>query len=441
MLNLIALSMFTWLNIWGQPKPELQPLELFPWHDSAIFNIPLLEPDLRTKNIVQAYLKNLDLQNIDNSRQGIWIQSGWNALARNQGTKLLPAASLTKIATTLAALDKWGARHQFATNIYSTGEFNNGVITGDLIVEGSGDPLFVWEEAIALGNTLHQLGLKSIQGNLLVTDKFYMNYQDNSKNTGELLKEGFDSKLWQSEITRQYLQMPAGTLQPQIAIAGEVKVIKDIPANTKLLVTHQSLPLAEILRQMNIYSNNKMAQMLADLLGGAKEIAKFSAQIADFPSEEIELVNGSGLGEENRISPRAVCQMLITIDKLLQNGSLSATDLFPTAGRDIDIVGTLQDRGLPTGTTIKTGTLNNVSALAGVIPLNNKSGVMDLPGDKIYFSVINYGSQVKYFRQQQDILINELVQTRQLIPNNFNLARVNNWYLGDPKRNKLNTID
>ena len=427
MLNLIALSMFTWLNIWGQPKPELQPLELFPWHDSAIFNIPLLEPDLRTKNIVQAYLKNLDLQNIDNSRQGIWIQSGWNALARNQGTKLLPAASLTKIATTLAALDKWGARHQFATNIYSTGEFNNGVITGDLIVEGSGDPLFVWEEAIALGNTLHQLGLKSIQGNLLVTDKFYMNYQDNSKNTGELLKEGFDSKLWQSEITRQYLQMPAGTLQPQIAIAGEVKVIKDIPANTKLLVTHQSLPLAEILRQMNIYSNNKMAQMLADLLGGAKEIAKFSAQIADFPSEEIELVNGSGLGEENRISPRAVCQMLITIDKLLQNGSLSATDLFPTAGRDL--VGTVQSRGLPLGTSVKTGTLDNVSALAGVIPTKDRGNV--------YFSIINYGRQYEYFRQQQDWLLNELVQKWESVPNDFSLTD-KNWSLGDSSRNKIN---
>jgi serine-type D-Ala-D-Ala carboxypeptidase/endopeptidase (penicillin-binding protein 4) len=140
---------------------------------------------------------------------------------------------------------------------------------------------------------------------------------------------------------------------------------------------------------------------------------------------EIQLNNGSGLGEENRISPHAVCQMLIAINKLLQN-SLSISDLFPTAGKDV--VGTVRDRSLPPGTTIKTGTLDNVSALAGVIPTSDYRG-------QIYFSIINYGRQVEYFRQQQDQLLNELVLAGQIVPHNFNLAQENNWYLGDPRRN------
>jgi len=345
-------------------------------------------------------LQNLAERGFKSDRQGIWVQSGWDVSGSNLGKTSLPAASLTKIATTLAALNKWGAKHQFPTNIYFTGDINNGVVTGDLIVRGNGDPLFVWEEAIALGNALNQLGIKQIQGNILVSDRFYMNFKDDSLEAGKLLQQALDRDRWQSAVTQQYLQMPPGTKQPEIKIAGQVKSVTQIPTEAQLLIRHRSLPLAEILRQMNIYSNNKMAQMLADLVGGADRVAETSAEIAGFPTTEIQLINGSGLGEENRISSRAVCQMLMALDRLLQPYSYSATDLFPTAGRDL--VGTVQGRGLPTGTTIKTGTLDNVSALAGVIPTGDR--------ENVYFSITNYGRSAEYQRQQQDRLHNELVQ-------------------------------
>ena len=433
MLDLIASSMFAWLNTWQKPENKLQPLELFPWHDTAIFELPPQKQDSIAENIVQTYLQDLSKRGINSDRQGIWIQSGWHSFANERGKTPLPAASLTKTATTLAALGKWGAEHQFATKIHVTEAIEDGIVRGDLIIEGDGDPLFVWEEAIALGNTLNQLGIREIEGNLLVTDKFYMNYQDRPQSAGKLLKQSFDKTLWQSEITRQYLQMPVGTPQPRIAIAGQVKLVPDLPATAKLLVTHQSLPLAEILRQMNIYSNNKMAQMLADLLGGAEEVARASADLAYFPRNEIELINGSGLGEENRLSPRAVCQILIAIDRLLQNFSLTAIDLFPTAGRDL--VGTVKDRGLPTGTAVKTGTLDRVSALAGVIPTSDRPSPIASQSDNVYFSIINYGRQYEYFRQQQDRLLNELVRGWQLVPDDFSLATEQDWFLGDPKRN------
>ena len=427
MLDSIALSLITWFNSF-QNHPDLKPLELLPWDNSAIFQLPPQRSDRALETIVEAYLQNLKRQGIDPERQGIWVQSDWVTPISNRGKTPLPAASLTKIATTLASLSKWGAKHQFITNIYVTGEITAGIVTGDLIVEGSGDPFFVWEEAIAIANTLNQLGIREIRGNLLVTDKFYMNYQDRALKAGELFKQGLNRQLWQPNVRQQYLQMPPGTKQPEVAIASEVKAIAKVPSDARLLISHRSLPLAEILRQMNIYSNNKMAQILADLLGGAAVAGQTSAEIAKFDPTEIELVNGSGLSEKNRISPHAVVKMLIAIDRLLQEDSFSAADLFPTAGKDV--VGTVQGRALPTGTTIKTGTLNNVSALAGVIPTSDRGNV--------YFSIINYGSQIEHFRQQQDILLNQLAQTWQLVPNNFNLAN-ENWYLGDPQRNLINT--
>ncbi|MBE9047222.1 D-alanyl-D-alanine carboxypeptidase [Pleurocapsales cyanobacterium LEGE 10410] len=425
MLDLIISGLIAWLNISPQASDRLKPLELFVWENSTVFDLPPSRDDLVTKTVVQAYLQGLSDLGIEPSRQGIYLQSGWETSSDNQSKIPLPAASLTKIATTLAVLAEYGAKHQFITDVYVTGEISQGIVKGDLIIRGSGDPLFVWEEAIALGNALNQLGIRQVQGNLLVNDEFYMNYQDQPLIAGKLLKQGLNQKLWQSEITRQYLQMPWGTLLPEVAIAGKVKSISEMPSTAKLLITHQSLPLVEILRQMNIYSNNHMAQILANSIGGAAEIAKSSAEIANFPRREIQLINGSGLGEANRISPRAVCQMLLAIDRLLREHSLGTADLFPTAGRDL--VGTVKNRGLPTGTTVKTGTLDNVSALAGVIPTSDRGNV--------YFSIINYGRQVEYFRQQQDLLLNELVKTWQPVPHDFR-SQKQNWYLGDPQRNR-----
>jgi serine-type D-Ala-D-Ala carboxypeptidase/endopeptidase (penicillin-binding protein 4) len=447
MLDLLVVSITSvtaWFNRFN-PLPsaqaDLQPLELFPWEQSAVFELPEFKRDRLSQTVTDNYLQKLEQQGFNRDRQGIWVQSGWDVAASHLGKTPLPAASLTKIATTLATLSKWGANHQFKTNIYITGEISQGVVTGDLIIQGTGDPLFVWEEAIALGNALNQLGIREIQGNILVTDKFYMNFDSQSLTAGKLLQQALDRKLWQSEITQQYLQMPVGTKQPVVMIKGQVQAITQLPDQVQLLINHRSLPLAEILRQMNIYSNNEMAQMLADLVGGAAQVAQASAKIAGFPPAEIKLVNGSGLGEENKISPRAVCQMLMASDRLLQSTNYSVADLFPTTGRDL--VGTVKDRGLPKGTTIKTGTLDNVSALAGVIPLqNNPQGTVSNQG-KVYFSIINHGRSLNYFRQQQDILINELAQPWQLAPTNFNLknlAQENHWYLGNPQRNKLNGV-
>ena len=425
MWDLIFSAMLAVLNIQGQSQATLEPLEYFPWGESQLFELPPSQPDPIAENKVRDYLQKFNQG--DRDSQGVWLQSDWNVLADNLGKTPLPAASLTKIATTLVALEEWGVKHQFTTKVYSQGAIVAGVLQGDLIVEGSGDPLFVWEEAIALANAVENLGIKSIQGNLLVNDRFYMNYQRDSIKAGSLLKQSFDRQLWQGEITKQFLQMPSGTNQPEIAIAGEVRAIDTIPSTATLLIDRKSLPLSEILRQMNIYSNNQMSEILANLLGGAKQIAARSAKIADFPSDEIELINGSGLGEANRISPRAVCQMLIAVDRLLAIDSLTAADLFPTAGKDL--VGTVKSRGLPPGTSVKTGTLDRVSALAGVIPTQDKGNV--------YFSIINYGNRYQYFRQQQDWLLNELAKDWQLGDRNFDLARQPQWFLGNPQRNQI----
>lgn len=380
-------------------SPSPSPLPVIPWHEAKIFQI-MTESDAQVSAIALDYLQTLTNQGLITHRQGLWIQSDWAILADNQGEIPASAASLTKIATTIAAIQTWGLNHRFITSIYSTGKINNGVLEGDLVIKAGGDSLFVWEEAINLANRLQNMGIREVKGDLLIVGNWQMNYQEDKIKSGELFKQALNSNNWSYAIEKQYEGLKNDLFRPKIIIQGQVKSAKKIEDNWQLLLNHQSLTLREIIRLMNVYSNNKIAESLAQQIGGSEKITEIAAEIAQVNPKEILLINGSGLGVDNRISPRAAARMLMGLNTLLENTDTNLGDLFPVAG--VDIVGTIEDRSIPNGIIVKTGTLSVVSALAGVIATEERGNV--------YFAIINYGSDLNRLRRQQDILLQNLQQ-------------------------------
>lgn len=392
MLELFASGVVSlWLEAAGIKSPPLQ------LNNVSRASALLLEQDPVTTTVVKHYLRQLSAQGFNEAQQGVWIQSAEQLLASQQGSTPLPAASLTKIATSLVSLQTWGPQHQFITQIGTTGAVDTGVLNGDLVIQGVGDPLFVWEEAIHLGNTLNRIGIRQVTGDLVIVGGFTMNYESNPMVAGNLLREGLNATTWGEAAQSQYSTMPPGTPKPHVVIQGNVQFQSSVPVQQRLLVRHRSLPLSQLLKQMNIYSNNAMAETLAASLGGAEIVAQRAAIAADVPPTEIQLINGSGLGPENRLSPRAVCGMFQAIERQLQPSKLTIADLFPVAGRDH---GTLTARRVPIATVVKTGTLWDVSALAGVMPTREYG--------PIWFSIINRGDAVDDFRVQQDLLLQSL---------------------------------
>lgn len=96
-------------------------------------------PDPLAVGIVRNYLTRLTENGFPVEGQGIWIQTGATAVATHQGDQALSAASLTKIATTLAALNTWSINHQFETLVGHTGIVENGILQGDLVIRWDGD--------------------------------------------------------------------------------------------------------------------------------------------------------------------------------------------------------------------------------------------------------------------------------------------------------------
>lgn len=434
---LVALSLLSFFGDQPAQATALQPMRwpamatIAGWESPWVLNMNA--PDPQAQDIVRNYLTNLADLGFAIEEQGLWVQTGGTAIAVHQPYQPISAASLTKMATTLAALETWPLEHRFETTIGYTGTLENGVVNGDLVIQWTGDPYFVWEEAIALANTLNQQGIQQVTGNLVILGEFAMNFEPDSYRSGELFIQAMDINRWSDEVYYIHSTMPPDTPAPALAIAGEIIVqpLATNPLEPQWLVRHQSLPLVPLLKAMNIYSNNEMAEQLARAVGGANAVATKAAEKTGVPIAEIRLINGSGLGVENRLSPRAVVAILLDIQRQLRHHNLSVSDVMPVFGQD---EGTLVYRELPHQSALKTGTLNTVSSLAGYFPTRDRGPV--------WFTIQNWGGDLELLRAQQDALLLTLQQHWGAAPPPETFAPKvfmgqEPYRLGDPNRNQM----
>lgn len=121
----------------------------------------------RLQKVLKAYSvprNHLGLAVIDLSKTPHPLEFGLN-----EKEQMTPA-SITKILTAAAVLQKLGPSFKFQTTLWSAGAVKNGVLNGDLILKGGGDPGFVSETMWFLVNELVRTGIKKIEGNVIVDD-------------------------------------------------------------------------------------------------------------------------------------------------------------------------------------------------------------------------------------------------------------------------------
>jgi D-alanyl-D-alanine carboxypeptidase/D-alanyl-D-alanine-endopeptidase (penicillin-binding protein 4) len=88
-------------------------------------------------------------------------------LALNSDLPRKPASTI-KVLTTIAALDTLGPAHTWTTRAYATAPIKQGVLDGDLVIVGSGDPYLTSERWWNFVNQLRQTGLIAINGDIVI---------------------------------------------------------------------------------------------------------------------------------------------------------------------------------------------------------------------------------------------------------------------------------
>jgi D-alanyl-D-alanine carboxypeptidase/D-alanyl-D-alanine-endopeptidase (penicillin-binding protein 4) len=190
---------------------------------------------------------------------------------------------------------------------------------------------------------------------------------------------------------------------------GAVKLLPT-PAKARLLESSESPPLADIVRDINKFSNNVMARQLFLTLsaeawvGNIKEPgnASRSSQIVkewlankNIAASELVLENGSGLSRNERISATTLAQIL---DAAWRS---SVMPEFMSSMSLLGLDGTLRRRNrgesIAGQAHVKTGTLNDARAIAGY--------VLDQSGKRwIVVMMANHGNAVQTQAAQDALL-------------------------------------
>ena len=85
-------------------------------------------------------------------------------LEQSNGAAILPPASVAKAVTALYALDLLGPGYRFSTRLIGTGPVVNGVLEGDLVLAGGGDPVLSTDHLATMAERLKQAGIQSVRG-------------------------------------------------------------------------------------------------------------------------------------------------------------------------------------------------------------------------------------------------------------------------------------
>lgn len=343
---------------------------------------------------------------------GVLVESldGNVVLESNSNFTFNPASNV-KIATAYAVLKTFGPEFRFMTNVYTDGAIDRGtgVLNGNVYVSGK-DPMFGYQHGVAIANELNKMGIRSVTGDLIVTDNFAMNYSGSPLASGQALFATMDSSKRNAAATRVWLNQLSYsgkfgqvTGVPGVTFTGSVYV-QPIPSSLQLLFTHESAQMREILKATLCYSNNFLAERLGDLVGGPYSVARIVHLNAGIQPQEFSLQTSSGLGL-NRVTPNAMMRLLRSLRADLARYKMTFADIMPVAGID---KGTLEgrfDEDFSRGSVVgKTGTLGNtdggVSALAGEV--NTRNG-------RLLFVIFNQRGSIARFRTFQNSFVS-LVQ-------------------------------
>lgn len=106
---------------------------------------------------------------------GVYVQEIGKSqpiMAINADSEMNPA-SVMKLLTTYAGLELLGPAYTWLTMLYANGNIMDGVLHGDLIIRGYGDPKLDLENFWLLIHRLRQTGLREIKGNLILDHSHY----------------------------------------------------------------------------------------------------------------------------------------------------------------------------------------------------------------------------------------------------------------------------
>ncbi len=326
---------------------------------------------------VRDWARRLEVRGVTVSA-GIWDVATGKALERYHDEVALVPASTTKAVTTYALLKTLKPDFTIETEVW--GDLKDGVVQGDLIFKGDGDPLLTSERVWMLAQTLKRQGVQRVTGTIRLDQGAFdgqrepQGWENTTVDTLPAvlpLSVNFnrdDAGRRVADPERQSRETLLKILQEAgIAIEGGPNG-KDLP---RRLATWTSPPLRAMVMDINKWSNNFMIEMLIRKFGGGswprgtQRVQAFYQTAFNLGPEQVRITDGSGLSKDNRLSARTLAVIL--------RGAYHDFEVGPEFVSSLKIIGgepwklKLKDANLTRRVRVKTGHLDRVTSLCGYL--------------------------------------------------------------------------
>lgn len=347
--------------------------------------------------------KLLESKMFETSQVGImvWDMDADSCIYKHNERQLMRPASTMKLLTAITALDKLGGSYQFKTQLKYTGTIEDGVLTGDVYCVGGMDPRFNSDDLTAFVNSLKDMGVDTIRGNV---------YADRSMKDAALLGEGWcwdDDNPVLSPLVFSRKDIFMDRFLAKLKDAGiEYEEMyassKTCPPNAFTICTRFHT-MDQVLHKMMKESDNLYAEcmyyQIAASTGNRPASAKSARNVErqlinklGLDASRYRLADGSGLSLYNYLSAELEVMMLryaFRNDNIKQHLIHS----LPIAGVDGTLKKRMKSGSVHGNVKAKTGTLTGIISLAGYCTAAN--------GHELCFSIINngimHGSNARHF--------------------------------------------
>jgi len=389
-------------------------------------NAPQPKPDVVSlENILksdeQAAAKSINLSNAEWGYLVIDADSGEVVSSREANTGF-PPASTAKLPTMIAALGVLGPAHRFTTQLLAKGTLKAGVLKGDLVLAGDGDPLLSAGDLRALAIRLKEIGITRLDGHFLYASAL-PTFDEIEPEQPETVPYNQGVGGLNIEFNRVTLTRPANDTEtaPYTTPSEAIRLIPDYPeaahgrfdspvrdpaqlaalmlqrfaraegiiltdpvagippSGAISLAQIHSQPLIEIVRAGLEYSNNMVAEVIglsaAKALGSSMDSLKHSADtLGGWLEHETPglthfataLDNHSGLSTVSRITPRQMTHILRYALNRRYDGWRFDSLLSPGGRRDT-FRGRFKTPGTAYRVWAKSGTMRYIKGLAGYL--------------------------------------------------------------------------
>jgi D-alanyl-D-alanine carboxypeptidase/D-alanyl-D-alanine-endopeptidase (penicillin-binding protein 4) len=310
------------------------------------------------------------------------MDSGEELVAVRENIVRIPA-SVEKLYTTATALLRLGPSATFRTSAVTAAEAPvgpDGVLHGDLVLVGGGDPFFGDRAAAQLAGAVRLAGIQRIDGAVVGDDSGFDPQRSGCcagydfELGGVLSALAYDRGIFRGRAHVDAARFAASRFAAQLrelGIRSSAPSTSGIaPAGARQIAAVPSRTVGELARFINVPSNNFAAEMLLKGLGAHLAGAGSLSAGADVVRDTLDdfgvrprIVDGSGLSRSNRTTPRQVVRLLERMRNQDVAESFRASLAVPGSTGTVSkrMRGTAASRGCQ----VKTGTLRGVSALAG----------------------------------------------------------------------------